>query len=441
MDDGYEAAVRTWELTIVNRPDAVVQAASLDDIDRVVEWASRHDVPVGCQSTGHGAVRAMADGILLNTSALKSMHVDPDARTATFAAGVQWRDAMPALTDQGLAALWGSSSGVGVAGYTLAGGMGPLGRLFGFAADRVRSIDVVTAEGGRIRASVDHEPDLFWGLLGAGGNLGAVRSITVDLVAVRKIYGGGIYFSDSHAADILPAWRSWAAGLDDHTSTSIAFTMMPTSAGLPPELSGARIVHVRVAHVGDGALDLAAQGDSMCAPLRSLAPALLDTLGILPMSQTDRIHNDPVTPLGTAHRGMLIDALTDDVSAVVLDVVQSTDHGGLRMVELRQMGAALGREPEFPNAVSGRSNGFHVYATSPVDLNGPEAAETAIETLDSRMGPFVSSTAQLNFRGPLPSPEAVLASWTPPVSERLLALKRDVDPRNIFADGQAIVAR
>ena len=144
-------------------------AESAQDVQAAVWLAHAEGRGVGVMATGHGVASAGEGGVLVNTSRMRATAIDPATRTARVGAGARWSDVIPGAAAYGLAGLPGSSSGVGVVGYTMGGGFGWLGRRYGFAADSVRSAQVVTAQGALVRAGLDEYPDLLWGLAGAAG--------------------------------------------------------------------------------------------------------------------------------------------------------------------------------------------------------------------------------------------------------------------------------
>ena len=134
---------------------------------------------------------------------MRGIAVDAGARRAVVAAGAKWSDFVPAAARHGLACLQGSSSGVGVVGYTLGGGLGPMARQFGFAADHVRSLTVVTADGKIRRVDAEQDADLFWAVRGGKIGFGIVTEIEIDLVEVTRFYGGGLFFPGADAAAVV----------------------------------------------------------------------------------------------------------------------------------------------------------------------------------------------------------------------------------------------
>src|SRR6185436_13831669 len=128
-------------------------------------------------------------------------------------AGTIWAEVIEKAAEHGLAPLSGSSPTVGVSGYTLGGGLSPtLGRSFGYAADHVRSLDVVTADGELRYVDAESDPELFWALRGGKGNFAVVTALEFDLFPVPRLYGGSIYFPGKRAADVLRAWTAWLPG-------------------------------------------------------------------------------------------------------------------------------------------------------------------------------------------------------------------------------------
>ncbi|NED63949.1 FAD-binding oxidoreductase, partial [Streptomyces sp. SID10244] len=165
-DPGYADELAGFNLAGVQTPDIVVGATSADDVAAAVRHARGHGLRVGVRATGHGPVIEGDGHLTITTSRMNEVIVDPAAKTARVGAGARWRDLVAATAPHGLTGLVGSSSSVGVVGYTLGGGLSPLGRQFGYAADRVRSIEVVTADGIIRTVDAGAGSDLFWALLG-----------------------------------------------------------------------------------------------------------------------------------------------------------------------------------------------------------------------------------------------------------------------------------
>ena len=288
-DPGWDEARAAWHLSVDQRPAAVVLAASTRDVVSVVDTARALGLRVAPQATGHNAapLGALERTILLKTSALRGVSIDPASRTARVEAGAQWQDVTRAAAEYGLAALAGSAADVGVVGYTLGGGLSWLGRSHGLAANSVVAVELVTADGEHRRVTETHEPDLFWAVRGGGGSFGIVTALEFRLYPLTEVYAGVLFFPVERAEEVLQAWRQWLPSVPD-TVTSVGRVLrFPPLPMLPPHLSGRSYVVVEAACQ----LDPAA-ADSVLAPLRELGPEL-DTFRVTPMPELSLLHMDP----------------------------------------------------------------------------------------------------------------------------------------------------
>ncbi len=181
-DTAYQELVSAWNLAVEMRPTAVVAVRSASDVVAAVSFAREHGMTVGVQATGHGAVSSLAGHLLIVTRGLDEVTVHPEESWVRAGAGVKWKGVIEAAAPHGLAPLNGSSSDVGVVGYTTGGGVGPMARTFGLASDRVRAFEVVTGDGVLRRVTPDRHPDLFFALRGGKGAGGIITAVEFDLL-------------------------------------------------------------------------------------------------------------------------------------------------------------------------------------------------------------------------------------------------------------------
>src|SRR6516225_4920070 len=188
---GYDRARQAWNLAVDQRPAVVVEAGSAADVAQAVRFARAHGMRIAPQGTGHGAgpLEPLDGAMLLRTTRMRTVHIDPAARAARAEAGAVWQDVTVPAAQYGLAALAGSSTTVGVTGYTLGGGLGWLARRYGLAANSVTAAELVTPDGDLVRADADHQSDLFWAVRGGGG-IGVVTALEMRLYPVRELYAG-----------------------------------------------------------------------------------------------------------------------------------------------------------------------------------------------------------------------------------------------------------
>ncbi|MBO4210432.1 FAD-binding oxidoreductase [Micromonospora echinofusca] len=427
--DGFAQETAAWNTAVVHRPEIVVGAADAADVAATVRWAVRHGLPVAVHSTGHGPLAPVDGGVLVTTRRMTGVRVDPQHRTVRVDAGVTWQAVIDAAAPHGLAPLNGSSPLVGAVGYTLGGGLGVLARQYGFAADHVRRIEIVTADGQLRTVDAAHDPELFWALRGAGkGRFGIVTAIELDLVPVTRLYGGGIFFPASAAADVLHAFRSWVGTLTGRTTTSVALLRLPPLPHLPEPLRGQFVVHLRVAHLGD-----AVEGERLLAPMRAVAPALVDTVGEMPYPAMAAIHADPTDPMPTHEAGVVLRDLPAEAVDALLAVAGPEFDVPLMMVELRLLGGALAQPAVVPNAVSGREGAFSLLAVGPLMPGLEQVVPAVVRSVLDAVEPFAASTALANFHGAAVPVGRDFGGWSPADRDRLARIRAEYDPTGVFA--------
>jgi FAD binding domain len=438
-DDGYAAEVSGFEMLVEHAPAVAVGATDADDVVATVRIGAAAGLPIGVVGLGHAAIPAVTQGILLNTSRITDVTLDIGARTAYVGAGATWHDVMAAAIPIGFAPVCGSAPGVGVAGYLLGGGLGPIGRTVGFSSDHVRSFDIVCADGEPRTVSADRDPDLFWALRGGKGGFGVVTAVTVDLLDIASLYGGGEFYSSGDIVTLFQAYQRFVnSGLPAALSTSLAILRMPDLPDLPPPLRGQTVAHLRIAYVGgDSADDRAASAEKLLAPLRTaVAKPILGGVSELPYADIGTIHNDPTTPSAQSTAGILLDSLEPETVAAILDVGGPRIETPVAVIEVRHMGGALaGTAPR--DAVSGREASCAVWvigAPLPSDFEDAQvsATDAAVRPVIDAVAPWSTGAVQINFCGSANTADEAAQAWPPDIADRLADVRRRYDPADLF---------
>ncbi|PWW21943.1 FAD/FMN-containing dehydrogenase [Geodermatophilus normandii] len=436
-DEGLAAEVAAWNLAVTHTPAVAVGATCAADVAAAVSFATAQGLPVAVQATGHGPVRNADGALVVTTRRMQGVGVDPVRRTARVEAGVKWQKVVAAAAEHGLIGLCGSSSDVGVVGYTLGGGMGSLGRRHGFAADAVVSVEMVTADGVLRTVRADTEPELFWAVRGGKGNFGVVTALEFELFPVPALVAGGLFFAGRDAAAVLHAYRTWAPTLPEEVGTSIAVLRLPPLEELPPPLRGQTVVHLRYVYAGEDP----ALGAALVAPMESAGEVLLGGVGPVPPTALDAVHMDPTDPMPAWEKGMLLADLPAEAVDAFLAAAGPDVQVPLVMAEIRQMGGALARPARVPDAVPGRDAAWSVFVIGPMVPELAEVVPAVGRGVLAALAPWAAPGGMVNFLGDVSGPDEVLAAWSPEAAERLLAVKRAVDPGDVFSTGYALRAR
>jgi FAD/FMN-containing dehydrogenase len=426
-EDGYEERRLPWQRKFDPRPAAIVDARGPDDVRAALEIMRDNDLPLALQATGHGTVEPTDGALMLRTAEMRAVEVDGEHWTARAAAGTPWGDVIAAAAPYGLAPLSGTAAGTGVAGYTVGGGAGLLSRAFGFAADSLLRADVVTAEGELLTATAEEHPDLFWALRGGGGNFGIVTALEFRLHPVERLYGGMAMFDAARAGDLLAAYRDWAPGEPDESSTAVVVVTVPPLPQMPEAVRGRRVLALRGLYLGG-----AADAERIWAPLLDVAgPPLLNGMRTMTFAETSTVLGAPPQPTVAEQHIDLFRELPD----AVLDVVADLD-GSAPAMELRHWGGAMADAGADAGPCGHRDVPFSVVATAIAqDRDGWPAAKAATDAVAARLAPHATGGTFLNF---LSDPTRTATAYTEEDYARLAKVKAVYDPGDVFHRGHHI---
>ena len=426
-EERWDSARAAWNLAVDQEPAMVARPGNADEVAAVVNFARENGLRVAVQAEGHSAgplAGLLEDTVLLKTGRMTGAEVDPEKRRVRVGAGAKWRDVTALASPLGLAPLSGSSAEVGVVGYTLGGGQGWLSRKHGLACNSVVAAELVTADGMLVRADRDNEPELFWALRGGGGNFGVVTALELELYPVPELYAGMLAWPWERSADVLHAWREWAADQPDEMSTWARILQVPPLPDVPEPVRGRQLVVIEVAYLG--AEDA---GSDLLRPLRELGPEF-DTCMPAPPAALGHLHMDPEDPVPFAGHGQLLDDLPGAAVDAIVESAGPDSGSPLLSLELRQLGGALTWPAPGAGALERLNHGFLMFAVGMV--MSPEmgaAVKGHMATVAKALEPWDSGVKYANF---VDVPMDVRDSYPPETFDRLQRVKTSYDPDDLF---------
>ncbi|HSP73198.1 MAG TPA: FAD-binding oxidoreductase [Gaiellaceae bacterium] len=423
-EPAWDEARLAWNLAADQRPAAVVYAESAADVSATVQAAVASGLRVAPQGTGHGAMALgeLADTILLKTSRLRGVSIDPEARRGRAEAGVLWIEVVEEAVKHGLTALHGSSPDVGVVGYSLGGGIGWLARRYGLAVNGVTAVELVMADGRLVRADAETESDLFWAVRGGGGSFGVVTAIELELYPIEEVYAGVLFFPAERGPEVLHAWRTWTETVPDEVTSVGRYMSFPPFPQVPEPLRGRSFVLVEAVFLGDEA-----EGAELIRPLRELGPAM-DTFATVPAIALTRLHMDPEDPVPGVGDGFMLRSLPPEAVDALVEVAGAESGSPLLSVEVRHLGGALAQPQPGNGALASLDARFAVFA---VGIGAPEiaaAVEAQLAKVQEALAPWRAEQAYFNFAE---ADTDAAGFYAPTVYRRLRAIRAEVDPDGV----------
>jgi len=433
-DDAYEAARRVFNGRIDRRPALIVQCATADDAAQALRFARDRGLPLSVRGGGHDvAGRSVNDGgMVLDLSLMKRLEVDPQARTVRAGAGLLWREFDQGTHRHRLAATGAPFSSVGLAGFTLGGGLGWLMRRYGLGCDNLLGVRIVTAEGNTLRADAREHPDLFWAVRGGGGNFGLVTELEFRLHPLRRVLGGAVLYSPGDAPQVLAWLRDHALALPEELTIMASFVTVPPFPLLPKAIYGASALALIACYAGS-----ARAGRRALKPLRDLARPLADLIVSLPYPRFQQAF-DFYVPAGSLNywRSGYLWNLTDETIALLTEFARTMPRP-LAHMDLHFMGGAVARVDREATAFSYR-DAFAALSlvTTWTDPAQTDANLAWAEDLWRALRPHTRGV-YVNFLGD-EGPARVREAYHPDTYARLAQVKRRYDPDNVFRHNQNI---
>ena len=434
-DDGYDAVRAVFNAMFDRHPALIACCTGVADVIAAVNFARENELVVAVRGSGHSVpgYGVCDGGIVIDLSPMKGIRVDPDARTVHAQAGVTWGEFDRETQVFGLAVTGGRVTHTGISGLTLGSGSGWLERKYGLTCDNLISADVVTADGRFLKASEAENEDLFWGLRGGGGNFGIVTSFEYRLHPVGPILlGGMLLYSFSRAGELLRFWRDYMETAPDELGGATAFLTAPPAPFVPEHMKGQIVVGLIICYAGPPE-----EGKEWVQPFKELGPEV-DLVQPMPYTVIQTLL-DPGSPPGRNNywKAENLDGLGDEaIDTIVTHAARMTSP--FTHVVVQPMGRAISRVGEDESALGGRDAAYALHALSMWE--NPAESDTHIawtrEFLEA-LEPFSTPGISLNFTSDQ-SEDKLKASFGSGKYERLVALKNEYDPTNLFRLNQNI---
>ena len=428
-DAGYDDGRRLWNAIHDRRPAVVARPSTAEEVASAIRFAREHDLEITVRSGGHSAagLAGANGGLLIDLSAMRGVEADPQTRSARANGGALLGELDSAAQAHGLVCPTGVVGHTGVAGLTLGGGVGRLQRHFGLTIDNLTAVELVTADGRLVRASETDEPELFWGLRGAGWNFGIATAFEFRLQPFGPdLHRGVLTYPATRLHELWDRFRAYARTAPDAVSCIFGLDRAGPDAGYADEMVGRPIVFLAWNHSG-----AAEDVERDTAGLRTGPEPLTTTIGSQPYLDVQTAHD---LAFAWGSRSFIKSHNANDVRPAALDKLVELVAGapGEGSFSVTTLGGAIGRVAEDATAYAGRDAVFDLSADS--SWSDPALDEAnfawcrqamAVVEPDRALGAYANGNADT---GPAESRK----NYGDVKLARLAALKRTWDPENVF---------
>jgi len=427
-DAGYDAARKVWNGMIDRHPAIIVRCTGVADVINAVDFARTQNLVVAVRGGGHGVAgnAVCDDGIVIDTTRMKGIRVDPLARTVRAQAGVTWGELDRETHAFGLATPGGVVTTTGIAGLTLGGGIGWLSGMFGLACDNLISADVVTADGRFLTADASQNPDLFWGLRGGSGNLGVVTSFEYRLHSLSTVFAGLVLHPLAKAREVFRFYRDFISAVPDELTAYAFLFTAPEAPFVPEGMPGTPVAAVAFCYAGP--VD---EGERALRPLLEFGPPAGVVAEAMPYPALQSMFDASATPgMLNYWKSDFLRELSDDAIDTILECHRSATSPLTQVFIEHVHGAALRiARGETAFGARGASYNFGIVSawTDPAESDG-QIRWT--RDFAQAMQPFSSGAVYVNYLGE-EGDERVRAAYGESY-DRLAALKLKYDPANLF---------
>jgi FAD/FMN-containing dehydrogenase len=436
-DRRYDQARAVWNGMIDRYPALIARCRGVADVVASVNFVRDENIAVSVRGGGHNVAGTAVcnGGLVIDLSQMTAVEVDPLNNTVRAQAGALLRDLDRETQNHGLAVPAGTVSETGIAGLTLGGGMGWLSRKYGLTCDNLIGVDMVMADGTLLHVDDETNKLLMWGLRGGGGNFGIVTSFEYQAVEVGPtVLAGFVLHPMEHAKEFLEFYGEFVARAPDELTTIAVVRVMPPVPSVPKELHGVPVAGTGVCYVGD-----MEEGRRLLQPLRDFGDPLSDTVGPVSFIEHQAVLDEGV-PSGHRYyeKSEYLPPLTSDLIDILVEHGKQV-RSPYSFVGLFQLGGAVGRVGEHDTAYTRRDAAFSLVISAAWQDPGETSDNVDwVRTFWSAVRPLALGGTYVNFMSEDEGRDRVVAAYGRDKYRRLVALKNEYDPTNLFRFNQNI---
>ena len=417
----YESVRQLWNGKVKTRPAVIARCLSVRDVIHTVRWTRSQGLPLSVRGGGHDfAGRALVEnGVVIDLSQMRTVTIDPVTQTARVRGGATAGDLIEVAQKYGLATATGTISSVGMAGFTLGGGYGPLTGAYGLGADNLLSAQVVTADGQLVTANAKEHADLLWGLRGGGGNFGVVVTLQYRLHPLTTVLSGLLLYPLEQAKAVLRRFNEFIATAPDELTITSGFFQTP---------DGSPVLFFSPTYCGP-----LETGEQALAPLRTFGTLLAER--VQPVTYNELIHQiDALAPKGRHYY-----IQTQSLNGLQTETIEATIQQGLplsspfSLIELHDFHGAASRVGMSETAFALRQDHLTVQAIAAWEPQSKDDEQRHIQwaqNISQALAPYAFKGGYVNSLDEREQERVPLAFG--PNYERLLDLKRKYDPDDVF---------
>lgn len=435
-EDSYDSARAVWNGTIDRRPAAIVRCAGVADVMDAVNFAREHGLSVSVRGGGHhvGGSAVAEDGLVIDLSLMRSVRVEPATATVSCEGGALIGDVDRETQAFGLAVPLGVVSETGIAGLTLAGGLGWLRRKHGLSCDSLLAANVVTSDGRLVHASPTENPDLFWALAGGGWDMGVVVSFEFQAYPLEPdVFFTFVTYPREEGTEVLQRFREAIAAAPSATAPLVVFWTFPQADVFPAALWGKQFIAIVGAYPGS-----VEEGEAAMQPMRELGTVLTDMSGPISWLDAQKFFDEDY-PRGRRYfwKSIYVQDMNDSIFETILRLADERP-SQLSTIDIWPLGGAITQVGPERSPLAHRQASFAIA----IECNWETEAEDAANIAFARDGiealrPFSTGGTYLNFEDP-DDTSATAAAYGPALS-RLRAVKEKYDPANLFRSRRGLL--